>query len=317
MLMAAFRHEAFLYAGHDDFVAGALAFLAAPLTVGRPALVMTDGPKLALLRAALGERAAAVDFADMEIVGRNPARIIPAWAAFAEANHGVGPLWGIGEPVWPGRSPAELDECRHHEVLLNLAFSDSAFHLLCPYDIAALEPSVVDDVWASHPRVSRPSPQSDNGAAGDAAHDVVDSASLLAEALPEPPAGATVIGSDLDDLHGLRCHVQRVAAASGLAAGETDDLVLAVDEVATNSLCYGGGAREVLSWVDAGAVVCEVRDGGRVTDPLVGRRRPPPDQLGGRGLWIANQLCDLVQVRSSDAGTVVRLHKRPALVASL
>jgi anti-sigma regulatory factor (Ser/Thr protein kinase) len=37
-----------------------------------------------------------------------------------------------------------------------------------------------------------------------------------------------------------------------------------------------------------------------------------PDQLawGGRGLWLANQLCDLVQIRSGARGTVVRLHMR-------
>jgi hypothetical protein len=29
---------------------------------------------------------------------------------------------------------------------------------------------------------------------------------------------------------------------------------------------------------------------------------------GGRGLWLTNQLCDLVQIRSGDAGTVVRAH---------
>ena len=27
-----------------------------------------------------------------------------------------------------------------------------------------------------------------------------------------------------------------------------------------------------------------------------------------RGLWLANQLCDLVQIRTLPAGTVVRLH---------
>jgi len=314
MTTAGFRHEAFLYAGNDDFLAGAMAFLEAPLAAGRPALVMTDAAKVALLQAALGERSTAVDYADMGTVGHNPARIIPTWAAFAEANHGAGPLWGIGEPVWPGRSPAELDECRHHEVLLNLAFSAAALHLLCPYDTAGLDADVVDDVWASHPRVGPATARP----AGDgvSADGVVDAASLLAEALPEPPPDAIVAGSGIDDLHGLRHHLRAVAGASGLVAGEIDDLVLAVDEVATNSLRYGGGASEVLSWIDAGAVVCEVRDRGRLTDPLVGRRRPSADQVGGRGLWIANQLCDLVQVRSSDAGTVVRLFKQPALVTA-
>ena len=32
--------------------------------------------------------------------------------------------------------------------------------------------------------------------------------------------------------------------------------------------------------------------------------------LGGKGLWLVNQLCDLVQARTSHAGTVARLHMR-------
>jgi hypothetical protein len=42
----------------------------------------------------------------------------------------------------------------------------------------------------------------------------------------------------------------------------------------------------------------------------VGRLRPPVDSAGGRGLWLANQLCDLVQVRALDEGNVVRLYVR-------
>jgi hypothetical protein len=37
---------------------------------------------------------------------------------------------------------------------------------------------------------------------------------------------------------------------------------------------------------------------------------PADGQPYGRGLWIANQLCDLVQIRSSAAGTVVRMQMR-------
>jgi anti-sigma regulatory factor (Ser/Thr protein kinase) len=51
-----------------------------------------------------------------------------------------------------------------------------------------------------------------------------------------------------------------------------------------------------------------VTDRGYITDPVVGRRAPKPMQDRGRGLWIANQVCDLVQIRSSDRGTTVRLH---------
>jgi hypothetical protein len=44
--------------------------------------------------------------------------------------------------------------------------------------------------------------------------------------------------------------------------------------------------------------------------PLAGRIRPEIDQASGHGLWLVNQLCDLVQVRTSEHGTVVRAHTR-------
>ena len=100
----------------------------------------------------------------------------------------------------------------------------------------------------------------------------------------------------------------RRAAAAGLDAARTADLVLAVDEVATNSLRHGGGRGTLRIWQDADALVCEVRDAGRIEDPLAGRVRPPLDRDGGRGLWLVNQLCDLVQLRTLPTGAVVRLH---------
>jgi hypothetical protein len=43
-----------------------------------------------------------------------------------------------------------------------------------------------------------------------------------------------------------------------------------------------------------------------IDDVLLVRRMPVDDVHDG--LWDANQLCDLVQMRSSSAGTTVRLH---------
>jgi anti-sigma regulatory factor (Ser/Thr protein kinase) len=63
-------------------------------------------------------------------------------------------------------------------------------------------------------------------------------------------------------------------------------------------------------WREKHALVCEVRDGGRLVEPLLGRERPRPEQASGRGLWLVNQLCDLVQMRSSPDGNVVRLQMR-------
>jgi anti-sigma regulatory factor (Ser/Thr protein kinase) len=94
----------------------------------------------------------------------------------------------------------------------------------------------------------------------------------------------------------------------GLGAPRSSDLVLAVNEVATNSLRYSGTPGELRMWREDDRVVCEVSDDGRLEDPLAGRRRPDPDYATGWGLWLANQVCDLVELRPGKSGTTVRLH---------
>ncbi|MFC0429338.1 ATP-binding protein [Kutzneria buriramensis] len=110
-----------------------------------------------------------------------------------------------------------------------------------------------------------------------------------------------------DGLAGLRALVTARALACGLARTRTEDLVLAVHELATNSVRHGGGRGRCRMWREGTALVCEVSDRGWITDPLAGRRRPPADQPGGRGLWLVNQLCDVMEVQSSPDGTVVRV----------
>jgi anti-sigma regulatory factor (Ser/Thr protein kinase) len=86
-----------------------------------------------------------------------------------------------------------------------------------------------------------------------------------------------------------------------------DVLELAASELATNTIRHGGGAGTVAMWLDGSAAVVEFSDAGVLTDPMSGRRTPTLEQEGGRGLYLVNQLCDLVQLRSSDRGTTVRI----------
>ena len=85
--------------------------------------------------------------------------------------------------------------------------------------------------------------------------------------------------------------------------------MLAVSEIAANSACHRDGSGTFAVWITDASVICEVRDRGRIEHPLAGRLRPGPDQPGGRGLWLANQLCDLVQIRVTARGSTVRLHQ--------
>ena len=102
------------------------------------------------------------------------------------------------------------------------------------------------------------------------------------------------------------------ADIAGLGSAPRDDLAVAVHELAANSVRHGGGAGVARLWEQDGAIVCEVRDRGRIDQPLAGRVKPVRGQVGGYGLWLVNQVCDLVQLRALPDGLVTRVHKRLA-----
>ena len=301
--VAAFHHEAFLYAGTAGFLRGTVPFVRAGLDAGEPVLVVVGAEKIRRLREALGPDAQRVSFADMAQIGGNPARIIPAWRDFLAQQGGGGPARGIGEPVYVGRTPEELVECQRHEALLNVAFGRGApWRLLCPYDTAALAPEIVSLAHHSHRFVG------DGQASGVSEHYRGDHwGGAGDDCLAEPPGDPLELRFGPGPLEGVRRFVT-AQVGDVLDRSLLSDLLLAMSEVASNSVVHGGGAGRLRVWTTERGVVCEVRDRGWIREPLVGRARPLPERENGRGLWMVNQLCDLVQLRSSPAGTVVRLH---------
>lgn len=306
---AGFRHEALFYSGPEDFLTHTSAFIRDGLERSEAVLVVVGEKKIERLRAELGGGADRVVFEDMAGVGRNPGRIIAAWDDFvardAPADRG---RRGVGEPIWAGRTRAEVVECHTNEVLLNRSFTGSGrFWLLCPYDVSTLEPGVVDEARCTHPHVSddeghRPSP---------AYRD--DAERRLTDPLPPPSDPVTELRFGQPTLRTLRMFVGDRARACGFPPDRAEEVVLGVDEIASNSIVHGGGRGVLRTWNDGDDLVFEVRDNGSIAEPLVGRRRPRPERESGYGLWLANQLCDLVQLRSGPAGTTVRLHNtRPA-----
>jgi len=129
----------------------------------------------------------------------------------------------------------------------------------------------------------------------------------LGASLPLPPLRASRIEFGLDDLHDLRAQVAATATAVGLTPPRVSDLVVAASELAANSVLHGGGRGLATIWGGDAAAFVEVADAGRITDPEVGTRRPDPAVEHGRGLYIANQLCDEVTIESGESGTRVRL----------
>ena len=300
----AFRHEALLYEGSDDFVREMTSFAREGLDLGEPVLVVVIPPKIDLLREALGDRAADVRFADMSEVGRNPSRIIPVWQEFVATHANGGRVRGIGEPIWAGRTEEEITESQRHEALINLAFTGAPAYILCPYDVTGLDPSVIDESFRSHPMMVT------NGSAGpsDSYRGLDEIAKPFDSPLPRPPGRQVRLAIEPGELEAIRRFVAGYACDAGLSRPRTHDLVLAVNELTTNTLKHSGGGGQFRMWHENGSIVAEVRDAGRIEPPLAGRKAPSVGQESGMGLWIVNQLCDLVQVRVSDAGSVVRVH---------
>jgi anti-sigma regulatory factor (Ser/Thr protein kinase) len=300
-----FEHDALIYRDHEDFLAGTVPFVTEGIEAGQPVLVAVPATRLDLLRRALGPAAEQVVFADMQALGANPGRIIPAWADFVDGH--PGPARCIGEPVWAGRTPEQMVECVHHEALLNLAFADAAeFRLLCPYDATTLPDHVIDGVDGTHRHVRRDEER--RHSVRFPTHAPIPLAAP--EALPAAPAGAVAWDFSGRELRHVRERVRQVGGAAGLPPTAIEDLALAAHEIAANSVEHGGGRGTIRTWLGEWSLIVEVRDTGYIADPLVGRRQPVPQRIGGRGLWMAQQLVDLLQLRTSPAGgTAIRLHR--------
>lgn len=306
---AGVSHEILLYCGVDGFLEGTLEPVKESLALGARVLVAVCDERANALAQALGADAEHVRFVAVREYARNPARAFPLFQAFAREASVAGDeaALGISELVWPERTAAELSECERHEALLNLALGGGPrWRLLCAYDEDTLAPEVLAAANRAHPLLAKGCASRVNPAYAGGG----DEAQPLASTLPEPPGAPTSVVFASETLGQLRHSLSAWAQANGLDGEGSEELVLAVNELAANSVRHGGGGGTVRHWREHGAIVCEVRDAGHIQDPLAGHARPTPDACSGRGLWLVNQLCDLVQIRSAPTGSVVRVRKR-------
>ena len=245
-----------------------------------------------------------VEFVDMEELGRNPAQIIPAWQQFLDSRSGgFRPVRGVGEPIWPGRRPEELVECQLHEAMLNIAIDpDTPFWLICPYDAVTLSPAVVEEAHRSHPVIVAAGSYHGSAHYTGRAHVEEMFAAELSELVGQPIASVFTA----HNVSRLYTYIKFELYVAGLPAGAAGDIAATTQQLALNSLQRGAAEVTVQMWSEPDALICEVVDDTVIDDVLLGRRVPVEDE--DDGLWRANQLCDLVQMRSSSAGTTVRIY---------
>lgn len=337
-----FRHEGVVWSGTDQFLDHTLPFVREGLAAGDHVLAALSPRSAGPLREALGADAARVRFVDPDAVGRSPGRRLQGWLDLVAAHgavpardalpaHDAAPapyivpahnglptpdhhpsrppnpaattrLRALTEPVRGDHRPAEIAEAHLHEAVLNLAIPESApLSLMCLYDADAVAAGVLNHACRTHPCMIGPTTDIVGYEGPDYAR------RLIADPLPPASSEAGSLVFTAGGLSLVRHRVAQVAGDEGLAASRIDDLTVAVNEVAANSLDHGGGRGDLRHWTEPRALVFEVRDSGRLTDPLVGRISPESGQSRGRGLWMANHLGDLLQIRSDATGTTARV----------
>ncbi|HEU5108717.1 MAG TPA: sensor histidine kinase, partial [Micromonosporaceae bacterium] len=256
------------------------------------------------LRPAL-DLGAAIRFVDMAEGGRNPNRILPWVLRSFIDEHLPRPVRIVGEPIWPGRSPEEIPACVAHEALINVALAGCAATLLCPYD-ASLPGGIRRYAERTHPCLI----EGDDHRTSSGYTDPDSILELLNQPLPEPRNAPEVLVFEANGLARVRHMVAERARHAGLDAERVADLQVAVNEVATNTLAHAAGPGTLRVWLEGDRVICEVRGPGHIGDWLAGRIRPAADSERGRGLLLANRLCDLIQTFTRPETTVTRLHMR-------
>lgn len=299
----AFVHPALFYRTEQEYTQQTVSFLREGLANGEPMAVAVPGPNLELIKAGLSADAEGILFLDMTEAGRNPGRIIPkVLRGFADA-HPEGRVRIIGEPIWAGRSAVEYPACAQHEALINAAFEGRAVTILCPYDETRLDERVIADAKVTHPILI-------SGDGHERVSDIYDWEAVVdrynQELAPVPDAVVFPYGGE--ELPAARQFALAQATRLGLSGERLLDAELAVAELTTNSVVHGGGRGSLAVWAEQGQLVVEVRDAGRLADPLAGRRPPERGQIGGRGLMLVHHVSDLVRMHTGDQGTTVRFY---------
>ncbi len=291
------QHELFEYPGNSSGIQLVRNLVHEAMRAGAPVVFAATADKIKALRQELGLSNDAapnepVHFLDLDGPYRNPALLAQALADFVDTHpEGPAPV-GICEAIHSGRNGDELTECDLHDSVLGLLFGEGrSWRLICPIDMDALSASTIERQRRLH------------------GPDANDEAELVRTApLTEPSPVPEVCTFDADSAHDAREWVVERGRQEGLTGRAIESLEIVAGELTANSITHGGGTGVARVWSTPSTVVCEVADHGQLHDPLAGRRRPKRLQIGGRGLWVVNQLCALQQLRSSPKGTVVRAH---------
>lgn len=290
------------YASTAEFITGVGAFIGQGLDQAEPTLIAAPGAAIRLLQQHLDGHGRQVSWADITQADANPARIISLIDAFASSQPGRR-VRCVTQPLWHARTAEQ-----RRETIRQRSPDQPRLPRYPGQDPVPLRRGTPRrrrrsdrraDPSGGHPERVRPAQSWLR--LGHRAPPECDAP------LDPAPADAAVLAYR-DDLGTVRAFTAGHASKAGAAPGRAGDLIIAISELAANTYRHTAADGTLAIWATADELICQVQDTGHITNPLAGRRRRAPDAGGGQGMWVAHQLCDLVEIRSSPAGTQIRVH---------
>jgi transcriptional regulator with XRE-family HTH domain len=150
------EHRVLAYGSDEEFLATTVPFFAQGIQRSEPALAVTSAAHIELLRTSLGADAGHVVFVDSAGWLTSPNAALDRFRAWVKQEIDAGASWVriLGEPIWVGRSDAEIVAWTRFESLFNLAFASTPISVVCPYDTRALSADVVANAFRTHPVIA-------------------------------------------------------------------------------------------------------------------------------------------------------------------
>jgi transcriptional regulator with XRE-family HTH domain len=150
------EHRALIYDSDAEYLAYAVPFLLEGITRDECVVAVTGEPQTRLLRRALGDDTARVEFHDSAEWYQSPTGALGNYRSYLKERLERGTRWTriIGEPIWAGRSRSEVAEWTRYESMINLSLASSAATIVCPYDARSVSEGILAGARHTHPEVA-------------------------------------------------------------------------------------------------------------------------------------------------------------------
>lgn len=211
--------------------------------------------------------------------------------------------------ILAGHTATQVSASDHRSVVdasSNLALSGLPVTLICAFDIRHATETTEHGLYWNHPELIdgttiRPNPRY------RAPEDVLAATPVP----PAPPLGPPIhelpFANGTTALRDIRAWTRHHGQAADLHPARIDGLVMAINELVSNSIEHGGGHGTLSWWTRPGRVVAQIHDPGHMSTTTPGLRRPDPLAPRGRGIWLTRQVSDILHLWTTPKGSYARL----------